>query len=123
MERENKLAWITGANGLIGNYLVQAAPRFAPRWRVRALTRDQLDLLDADAVRREFQKDQPQLVIHCAAITVVADAQKNPALARRVNVEVDAICWQNWRRTFRSFSFPRIWFLTGAKGITPKPTP
>ncbi len=88
MERENKLAWITGANGLIGNYLVQAAPRFAPRWRVRALTRDQLDLLDADAVRREFQKDQPQLVIHCAAITVVADAQKNPALARRVNVEV-----------------------------------
>ena len=82
------LAWITGANGLIGNYLVQAAPRFAPRWRVRALTRGELDLLDANAVRREFQKDQPQLVIHCAAITVVADAQKNPALARRVNVEV-----------------------------------
>jgi dTDP-4-dehydrorhamnose reductase len=82
------LVWITGANGLIGNYLVQAAPRFAPHRRVRALTRDQLDLLDADAVRREFQKDQPQLVIHCAAITVVADAQKNPALARRVNVEV-----------------------------------
>jgi dTDP-4-dehydrorhamnose reductase len=83
-----KLAWITGANGLIGNYLVQAAPHFAPRWRVRALTRDQLDLLDFAAVRREFQKDQPQLVIHCAAITVVSDVQKNPGLARRVNVEV-----------------------------------
>src|SRR5471030_1607546 len=82
------LAWITGANGLIGNYLVQTAPRFAPRWRVRALTREQLDLLDFAAVRREFQKDQPQLVIHCAAITVVAEAQKNPTLARRVNVEV-----------------------------------
>ena len=27
-------------------------------------------------------------IIHCAAITVVAEAQKNPALARRVNVEV-----------------------------------
>jgi len=29
----NSLAWITGANGLIGNYLVQTAPRVAPRWR------------------------------------------------------------------------------------------
>jgi hypothetical protein len=28
MERQNKLAWITGAGGLIGNYLVQTAPRF-----------------------------------------------------------------------------------------------
>jgi len=83
-----ELAWITGANGLIGNYLVQTAPRFAPRWRVRALTRADFDLLDFAAVRREFEKDQPQMVIHCAAITVVSDAQKNPALARRVNVEV-----------------------------------
>jgi len=82
------LAWITGANGLIGNYLVQTAPRFAPRWRVRALTRADFDLLDFAAVRREFSKDQPQLIIHCAAITVVSEAQKNPALARRVNVEV-----------------------------------
>ncbi len=82
------LAWITGANGLIGNYLVQTAPRFAPQWRIRALTRTDFDLLDFAGVRRKFQKDQPRLVIHCAAITVVADAQKNPTLARQVNVEV-----------------------------------
>ena len=79
------LAWVTGANGLIGNYLVQTAPRFAPHWRVRALTRADVDLLDFAAVEREFKKDRPQLVIHCAAITAVADAQKNPELARRVN--------------------------------------
>ena len=85
------LAWITGANGLIGNYLVQTAPRLAPRWRVRALTRGQFDLLDFAAVRREFQKDQPQLVIHCAAVSTVAAAQKNPDLARRVNVDVTAL--------------------------------
>lgn len=81
------LAWITGANGLIGNYLIQTAPRFAPRWRVRALTRADCDLLDFAAVEREFAKDMPRLVIHCAAITVVSDVQKNPELARRVNVE------------------------------------
>ena len=80
-------AWITGANGLIGNYLVQTASRFAPRWRARAVTREQLDLLDFETVKREFKKDRPQLVIHCAAISAAGEAQKNPVLARRVNVE------------------------------------
>lgn len=83
-----KLAWITGANGLIGNYLVQTSRQLAPAWRVRALTREQLDLLDFTAVAKEFKQDQPQLVIHCAAVSVVAEAQKNPSLARRVNVDV-----------------------------------
>ncbi len=55
---------------------------------MRALTRDHLDLLDFDAVRREFQQDKPQLVIHCAALSTVTGAQANPGLARRVNVEV-----------------------------------
>ena len=88
MERKNNLAWITGADGLIGNYLVQTAPEFAPRLRVRALVRGRLDLLDFEAVRREFKKDRPQLVIHCAATSVVSEAQKNPALAKKTNVEV-----------------------------------
>jgi len=81
------LVWITGANGLIGNYLVQTAPRFAPHQGVRALTRDRFDLLDFPAVRREFRRDQPQLVIHCAAISTLAAAQADPAFAGRVNVD------------------------------------
>ena len=82
-----RLAWITGANGLIGSQLVRIAPQSAPRWRVRALTRADFDLLDFAAAEREFHRDKPQLVIHCAAIAQVGDAQKNPGLARRVNVE------------------------------------
>jgi dTDP-4-dehydrorhamnose reductase len=85
------LVWITGANGLIGNYLVQTAPRFAPRWRVRGLARNDFDLLDFKTVEREFKKDQPRIIIHCAAISVVAEAQKNPALAKKINVEVTKI--------------------------------
>ena len=81
------VAWITGANGLIGKYFVQTAPRFAPSWCVRGLTREDFDLLDFAAVEREFKKDKPQLVIHCGAVSTVAEAQKNLALARRVNVE------------------------------------
>jgi len=82
-------AWVTGAAGLIGSYLVRSAP--ASRYRLRALTREQLDLLDFDAVRREFQKDRPRLVIHCAAITTIADAQKNPGHAKRMNVDLTAM--------------------------------
>jgi dTDP-4-dehydrorhamnose reductase len=82
------LVWITGAHGLIGNYLVRTAPQLAPGWRVRALTRAGLDLLDLAAVAHEFKQESPQLVIHCAAMTVVAEVQKNPDHARRVNCDV-----------------------------------
>jgi dTDP-4-dehydrorhamnose reductase len=81
-------AWITGANGLIGHYLTQAAPVGASHLRVRALTRADFDLLDFARVETEFRQAKPQLIIHCAAITVVSEAQKNPALARRVNVGI-----------------------------------
>jgi hypothetical protein len=39
-KNNRQLAWITGANGLIGNYLVQTAPRFAPRWRIIGIVGD-----------------------------------------------------------------------------------
>jgi dTDP-4-dehydrorhamnose reductase len=81
-----KNAWITGANGLIGNYLVQTAAKF-PQWKARPLTRAQFDLLDFKAVENEFKKERPQLIIHSAAVSTIAEAQKNPELARRVNIE------------------------------------
>ena len=84
------LAWITGANGLVGNYLVQTAARFAPCWSVRALTRKQLDLLDFEAMRRAFRRDTPGLVIHCAALSRSVDCQRQPELARKVNIEATA---------------------------------
>ena len=87
----NNLVWITGANGLIGNYVVQSAPKLAPCWQVRALSRADFDLLDFAAVEREFVKDKPQIVIHCAAVSTIAATQSNPGLARRVNVDVTAL--------------------------------
>lgn len=82
-----KLAWITGASGFIGNYIVRTARLFGAQWRLRELTRAQLDLLDFGAVEREFKKDSPELVIHCAGISSVGEAHKNPNLAWRLNVE------------------------------------
>lgn len=82
-----KLAWITGANGLIGSYLMRTAPQFGPQWHARGLTRAQFDLLDFASAEREFKNDRPELIIHCAAVSTSVGAQKNPSLAKKVNVE------------------------------------
>ena len=82
------LAWITGAGGLIGSYLVRTALAVAPGWEVGGLTRAGLDLTDFNAVRQRFAQDKPRLIIHCGALTKTAACQQNPALARALNVEV-----------------------------------
>ncbi|HEX4342951.1 MAG TPA: SDR family oxidoreductase [Verrucomicrobiae bacterium] len=85
------LAWVTGSAGLIGSYFLKTASTLASQWRVRGLTRDAFDLLDFGAVHREFENDKPQLIIHCAAVSTVADAESNPALARQMNVELTRV--------------------------------
>lgn len=85
---EGMLAWITGAGGLIGNYLVQTAPVYAGKWRVRSLTRNQVDLTDFDVVQRLFEQEQPGLVIHSAAMSKSPQCEAGPQSAWTINVEV-----------------------------------
>lgn len=85
------LAWITGANGLIGSYLIRTAASHAQGWQVRGATRQDFDLTDYPAVRRTFSNDKPELVVHCAALSKSPACQANPALARKLNVEVTQV--------------------------------
>jgi dTDP-4-dehydrorhamnose reductase len=85
------LAWITGAGGLIGNYLVQTARVYAPALEVAGLTRGELDLMDSAAVAQRFRRDHPGLVIHCAALSRSPECQAKPELAHKLNVEVTAL--------------------------------
>lgn len=82
------LAWVTGAGGLIGSYLVRAAERLGPAWRVRGLTRGDLELTNFAVVRRAFERDRPALIVHCAAVSRNPQCTANPPEARRQNVEV-----------------------------------
>jgi dTDP-4-dehydrorhamnose reductase len=83
------LAWITGASGLIGHELVQAAEAgAAPGWRVRALTRQVVDLANAHDVDQLFERERPELIIHCAALSRTGACQADPTQAFRQNVEV-----------------------------------
>ncbi len=81
------VAWITGANGLIGQYLVRSADRWGSQWEVRGITRADADLTDFVQVEALWQRIQPDLVIHCAALSRTGACEQDPLLARRVNVE------------------------------------
>lgn len=78
------LAWITGAGGLIGGYL----QRTATEYTIRPLARADLDLTNTAAVAKRFHSERPDLVIHCAALSKSVACEQNPALARKLNVEV-----------------------------------
>ena len=77
-------AWVTGAGGLIGSYIARLAPE---KYLVRALTKQDLDLCDRDAVSDELCVDIPDLIIHSAAISKNPACDADPAMARKVNME------------------------------------
>jgi len=81
---------ITGAAGLIGQYLVKTATRWVPDWDVQGLTRTDLDLTDRVTVERTWQSIKPSAVIHCAALSRTKACEQDPEQARRINVEVTA---------------------------------
>ncbi|GIW54508.1 MAG: NAD(P)-dependent oxidoreductase [Nitrospiraceae bacterium] len=89
-ERQTPLALVTGAGGLIGSYLVKTAARWAPEWRVQGLSRSDLDLTDTARVRELWRILKPGLVIHCAALSRTEACERDPKLARTLNVEVTA---------------------------------
>ena len=86
-DKTKPLAWITGANGLIGSHIAHSASAHAQGWRIRALVRDDFDLTDFPKVQRQFEADQPQLVIHCAAMSDPTVCEKQLAQTRLVNRE------------------------------------
>jgi dTDP-4-dehydrorhamnose reductase len=84
------LVLITGAAGLIGHYLIKVAPRWAPQWNVRGLTRQDVDLTDAACLTGVVRSLKPLAIIHCAALSRTKDCEQDPSHARRINVEVTA---------------------------------
>jgi dTDP-4-dehydrorhamnose reductase len=78
-------AWITGAGGLIGSYLVKAAPA---NWKARPLHHGDVDLLDFDRVNLLMNVEPPGLIIHCAAMTKNPVCDAHPELAMKVNRDV-----------------------------------
>ena len=74
---------VFGAGGMTGSEVSERASPFG--WKVRPLTRADLDITDAAAVDAAVQEFRPFIVINCAAYTAVDKAESEPELATSVN--------------------------------------
>lgn len=90
---------ITGASGQLGAYLLHAARcrnRSVAAWsgahegEIAGIPLTPVDLTDAAQTAAAFRTAAPQVVIHAAAVASIAECQRDPARARRVNVDATA---------------------------------
>lgn len=73
---------VTGAGGMLGHALV---PVLETDHQVIGLTRKDCDLCDGGAVRKIFQFEKPDAVVHLAAFTNVDGCELEPEKAREGN--------------------------------------
>ena len=74
---------VTGARGMLGRDLVAVLEHRGEA--VTGLSRSDLDITDAGAVRDTLARWQPAVVVNCAAWTAVDDAEASEDAALRVN--------------------------------------
>ena len=74
---------ITGANGFFAS---RFADFYKSKYAVTGLTHQQLDITDANQTVKVIQANNPDYVVHAAAISDTALCQNNPELSQAVNV-------------------------------------
>jgi dTDP-4-dehydrorhamnose reductase len=75
---------ITGGLGLLGKEIARV---FEGSAGIRSTDREEWDVTDPAACRREIAGFRPDVVVHCAAYTAVDRAESDPETARILNVE------------------------------------
>lgn len=79
---------LTGKNGQVGSELCRL---LAPNCELVAFGRSELDLANADDIRRAIQHVRPGIIINAAAYTAVDQAEKEEALAHAINGDAPGI--------------------------------
>jgi dTDP-4-dehydrorhamnose reductase len=78
------LRWlVTGGGGMVGHDVVAALESRGET--VLPLTKSDLDITDAPAVRDVIRRAKPDVIVNCAAYTKVDDAEMNEHLATAIN--------------------------------------
>lgn len=86
---------LTGANGQVGWELQHTCP---PGVELIALTREQLDLTDVEAIRRSVRDLRPNVILNPAAYTAVDRAESEPELAQAVNATAPGVLAEEARK-------------------------
>lgn len=81
-QRAKKKVLITGSNGMLGKALVK---RLSRKYSIKAISREDADITDLNAIAKVITKAKPDIVIHTAAYTKVDDCESNFLLAYKVN--------------------------------------
>jgi dTDP-4-dehydrorhamnose reductase len=79
---------LLGKEGQVGWQLQRA---LAPLGTVHAIDREECDLSDADALRRQLREFAPQLIVNAAAYTAVDRAESEPELAQAINAQAPGL--------------------------------
>jgi dTDP-4-dehydrorhamnose reductase len=79
---------LTGKTGQVGSELLHLLPAFG---EVSAPDRKELDLLDADSIRRAVRQIRPEVIINAAAYTAVDAAENQKAEAYVINTVAPAV--------------------------------
>lgn len=72
---------ITGARGMLGRTLC----RFLSEYELVPTDKDTMDITDAESVAKMIRQVQPDVVIHCAAMTAVDLCESETEMAYRLN--------------------------------------
>jgi dTDP-4-dehydrorhamnose reductase len=79
----SRTALIAGGGGLLGSNMFKQLA--ATGWQAHAFTHAQLDITDADAVRRAVEQVRPNLIVNCVATADVDRCEREPDWAYAVN--------------------------------------
>ena len=107
---------LLGAGGQLG---MQLARRLAGEVELTALTRAQVDLSNADAVRAAVRNSAAEIVINAAAYTAVDKAESEPELAHAVNAIAPGVIAEEVARTGRWMIHYSTDYVFDGSGTTP----
>lgn len=80
---------VTGGNGQLGSELKHLTQEAEDNFSF--IGRKDLDLSDFEAINAFFKTNQYDYIINCAAYTAVDQAEKEPALANKLNAELPGV--------------------------------
>ncbi|SKA78671.1 dTDP-4-dehydrorhamnose reductase [Caloramator quimbayensis] len=73
--------------GGLGFFCTRFFERYKNEYEILSTDKDDLNITDEEKVYEAFEKFRPDYVIHAAAIAVTDFCNKNPEIARKINVE------------------------------------